>query len=94
MIWYVLILHILLAILLFFIVNWLGAHSSPMGYMQLSLGMQDDTSPAFNLASLDLNAVRIIANTPHSNRAMQIPQETPPMTNANSVMLIPLELLI
>ena len=48
MIWYVVILHILLAILLFFIVNWLGAHSSPMGYMQLSLGMQDDTSPAFN----------------------------------------------
>ncbi len=48
MAWYVVILHILLAILLFFVVNWLGAHSSPMGYMQLSLGMQDDTSPAFN----------------------------------------------
>lgn len=48
MIWYVVISQILLAIALFFLVNWLGAQSTSMGYMQLSIGMQDDTSPAFN----------------------------------------------
>ena len=48
MIWYVVISHIILAILLFFLVNWLGYRAEPLGYMQLSIGMQDDTAPAFN----------------------------------------------
>lgn len=48
MIWYVVISHIVLAILLFFLVNWLGSRSEPLGYMQLSIGMQDDTAPTFN----------------------------------------------
>ena len=48
MTWYVIITHFVLAILLFFLVNWLGSRSTPLGYMQLSIGMQDDTAPAFN----------------------------------------------
>ena len=48
MLWYVVITHIALAIALFFLVNWLGVHSSPLGYMQMSIGMKEDTSPMFN----------------------------------------------
>lgn len=48
MTWYVFITHIILAILLFFMVNWLGSRSAPLGYLQLSIGLQDDTAPAFN----------------------------------------------
>lgn len=46
--WYVFISHILLAVLLFYLVNWLGSRSALLGYMQLSIGIQDDTAPAFN----------------------------------------------
>lgn len=48
MTWYVIISHCILAILLFFLVNWLGSRSAPLGYMQLSIGIQDETAPAFN----------------------------------------------
>ena len=48
MIWYIVLLHIALSVLLFFIVNWLGARSSVLGYMQMSIGMKEDTSPMFN----------------------------------------------
>lgn len=40
--------HIILAIVLFFLVNWLGKRSGPLGYMQMSIGMKDDTAPMFN----------------------------------------------
>ena len=48
--WYIAITHFALAFILFFIVNWLGDHSKPldMGYVHISLSMQDDTAPMFN----------------------------------------------
>lgn len=48
MAWYIIISHCILALLLFFLVNWLGFRSAPLGYIQLSLGIQDETAPAFN----------------------------------------------
>lgn len=41
--------HLIIALLLFFIVNWIGSHSKPLGYVQLSVIEQDDTYPVFNL---------------------------------------------
>lgn len=46
--WYVIITHLALAIALVFLVNWLGKKSGPLGYMQMSVGMKDDTAPMFN----------------------------------------------
>lgn len=40
--------HFILAILLFYIVNWIGNHSFSLGYIQLSIFNQTDESPAFN----------------------------------------------
>ena len=40
--------HFGLAVLLFFSVNWIGEHSSTFGYLQLSLSVRRDVSPAFN----------------------------------------------
>lgn len=39
-----------LAIVLFYLVNWIGAKSKPLdlGYVQMSVGLQDDTAPLFN----------------------------------------------
>lgn len=47
------ILHLLwiaLAVILFYIVNWIGAQSKPLdfGYVQMSVALQDDTAPLFN----------------------------------------------
>lgn len=42
------IVHLLLAILLFYAVNWIGRHSAAYGYLQLSLVAQTDQAPAFN----------------------------------------------
>ena len=39
----------LLAVLLFFVVNWIGGHSIASGYHQLSVFKQVDEAPAFNL---------------------------------------------
>lgn len=47
-IWYVTIIHAVLAILLFFLVNWLGRYSKPLGYMQMSVSAKEDTAPFFN----------------------------------------------
>ncbi len=44
----VLIAHALLAVLLFFLVNWLGRHSISSGYIQLSPFAKADEAPAFN----------------------------------------------
>lgn len=42
------ILHIGLAVVLFYIINWLGRHSFSFGYMQLSVFEKTDDAPAFN----------------------------------------------
>ncbi len=43
-------IRIALAIVLFYIVNWIGAKSKPLdfGYVQMSVSLQDDTAPLFN----------------------------------------------
>lgn len=41
--------HLIIALLLFFLVNWIGSHSKPLGYVQLSVIELDDTYPVFNL---------------------------------------------
>lgn len=50
MVWYIAIAHLILAIILFYIVNWIGAKAKPMdfGYVQMSMTLQDDTAPIFN----------------------------------------------
>ncbi|WP_319777572.1 hypothetical protein [Maridesulfovibrio sp.] len=42
-------IHITLAVLLFFSINWIGAHSRNFGYIQLSVFPKSDESPSFNL---------------------------------------------
>lgn len=42
------IVHLALAIALFFIVNWIGRNSISVGYIQMSIALQEDTAPAFN----------------------------------------------
>ena len=44
----IIIVHIILAIILFFIVNWIGLHAISVGYMQISVAINEDTAPAFN----------------------------------------------
>ena len=46
--WYIALAHIILALILFFIVNWLGKRAEPMGYVQMSVVIQEDTAPLFN----------------------------------------------
>ena len=48
MYWYIILTHVALAIFLFYLVNWIGNKAAPLGYMQLSIGMKDDTAPMFN----------------------------------------------
>ena len=45
---YIIFLHILLAIPLLLIVNWIGKNASFKGYQELGLGYAPDTKPAFN----------------------------------------------
>jgi len=42
------VVHLLLAVVLFFLVNWIGRHSISSGYLQLSLFAKTDEAPAFN----------------------------------------------
>lgn len=46
----IVVIHIILAILLFYIVNWIGDKTKPFdyGYVQISLTIQEDTAPLFN----------------------------------------------
>lgn len=44
----VILLHIILSIILFFIVNWIGKHSFSVGYMQISMFQKVEEAPAFN----------------------------------------------
>lgn len=46
--WAIHIVHLAFAILLFFVMNWIGKHSLTLGYMQLSVVFREDTAPAFN----------------------------------------------
>lgn len=46
--WIIHIIHFLFAILLFFIMNWIGKNSISIGYMQLSVVFETDSAPAFN----------------------------------------------
>jgi hypothetical protein len=41
-------LHFFLGILLFFIINWVGKHSYSVGYMEISMFLKVEESPAFN----------------------------------------------
>ncbi|MFN4249041.1 MAG: hypothetical protein ACK4EY_15035 [Flavipsychrobacter sp.] len=43
-----LILHFVLAIILFLIINWVGKHSYSVGYMQISMFVKIEEAPAFN----------------------------------------------
>lgn len=40
--------HFLLALFLFFVVNWIGRHAMSIGYVQMSVIVQHDNAPAFN----------------------------------------------
>ncbi len=42
------ILHFLLGVALFFIINWIGRHSYSVGYMQISMFLKVEEAPAFN----------------------------------------------
>jgi len=44
----IIILHLILSIALFFIVNWIGKHSFSVGYMQISMFQKVEEAPAFN----------------------------------------------
>ncbi len=46
--WNIATTHFILALLLFFFVNWLGKRAEPMGYIQMSVVIQEDTAPLFN----------------------------------------------
>jgi hypothetical protein len=42
-------IQIFLAILLFFLINWIGEHSYSFGYMKMSLVVKREEAPAFNV---------------------------------------------
>jgi intracellular septation protein A len=45
----ILVLHISLGVILFFITNWIGRHSYSIGYISMSVFARAETAPAFNL---------------------------------------------
>ncbi len=46
--WYIALAHFILAVIIFFIINWIGARSISVGYMQMDIVIKEDTAPAFN----------------------------------------------
>ena len=46
------ILDLFLAILFFYIINWIGKQSVSLGYIHLSVMVKDDEAPAFNFILL------------------------------------------
>jgi hypothetical protein len=40
--------QIVLAVVLFFVINWIGEHSLSFGYLKLGLRVREDSAPAFN----------------------------------------------
>jgi hypothetical protein len=56
--------HVVLAILPFYSINWIGRHSTTYGYLQLSLMAQSDQAPAFNFVLKSLSptvAITLVA---------------------------------
>jgi len=49
--------HVVLAVFLFLITNWIGKHSISVGYMQLSVVAKADDAPAFNFIFRTLSPV-------------------------------------
>lgn len=41
-------IHIILGVLLFFIINWIGKHSYSIGYMEISIFVKTEEAPALN----------------------------------------------
>lgn len=46
--WTMAIVHVIVAVFMFFIINWIGSKSVSVGYMQMSMIVKDDSYPAFN----------------------------------------------
>ena len=40
--------HLGLAVALFYLINWVGKHSYSIGYVEISLFIKDEDSPAVN----------------------------------------------
>ncbi len=45
----VIFVQVLFGISLFFLINWIGRHSFSIGYMQISMFLKEEESPAFNV---------------------------------------------
>jgi hypothetical protein len=46
----ILLVHVVLAASLFFLMNWIGKHSTAAGYISLTVFLRRDEAPAFNVA--------------------------------------------
>ena len=46
--WDIVLVHAVLGIALFVLINWIGRHSYSIGYMEISLLVKEEESPAFN----------------------------------------------
>lgn len=44
----ILLVHVFLGIVLFFLINWIGKHSYSIGYMEISIFVQTEEAPALN----------------------------------------------
>lgn len=55
--WDIVLVHVLLGILLFILINWIGRHSYSIGYMEVSLLVKEEESPAFNFVFRILSPV-------------------------------------
>lgn len=58
--WAAALIQIAAALIMFVVINWLGKHSISDGYMQLSMDVSDDTSPAFNFVYKVLSPVVLL----------------------------------
>lgn len=56
----IILVQFVLGVALFFIVNWIGRHSYSIGYMQISMFLQVEESPAFNFVFRILSPVVFI----------------------------------
>lgn len=46
--WTMTLIHLVTAIFMFFIINWIGAKSVSIGYLQMSVFVEEESYPAFN----------------------------------------------
>lgn len=46
--WQILVIHLSLAVIFFYLLNWIGRYSVSLGYIQLSIFVRGDEAPAFN----------------------------------------------